>query len=122
MSHGSVHPLHPSRHGEAPIDSLTPVHFLTGFAAGVLGVNTYLAVLAFIGAKVVHQMMYLGPHALLKSDEGQSLGNEASDLLFEMAGLAVGEKLRERLTPEPATPVVAGLGLTYYPDGSWSKC
>ncbi len=117
MSDARVHPLHPSRHGEAPIDAHTPVHFLVGFAAGVLGVNTYLAVLVFIGAKVVDQVLHLGPHALLDGDEGQSLGNEAADLLFEMGGLAAGEKLREYLDVEPTALVpdapplpTAGLG------------
>lgn len=111
MPHARVHPLHPSRHGEAPVDVHTPVHFLVGFAAGVLGVNTYLAVCVFIGVKVVDQVLHMGPHALLKSDEGQSLGNEAADLLFEMGGLAVGEKLREKLAPEPTAPPVPTAGL-----------
>ncbi len=106
MSDARVHPLHPSRQGEAPVDVHTPVHFLTGFAAGVLGVNTYLAVLVFIGAKVVDQVLHAGPRALLKGDQGQSLGNEACDLLFEMGGLAVGEKLRENLLAQQVTPSV----------------
>jgi hypothetical protein len=94
--------LHPSHHGSALIDRHSPIHLLIGFAAGILGVNTYLAVAVFIGAKVVDEVVHAGPHALFKRGDGQSVGNELSDLLLEMGGLAAGEKLRERLLPAPA--------------------
>lgn len=104
--------LAPARVGEAVIDAQTPVHFLVGFIAGVLKIDPHVAVLTFIGAKVIDQALRAGAgHALFEREHGQSLGNELSDLLFEMAGLTVGEKLRDKLE-EPAP--TAGLGRLHF--------
>jgi hypothetical protein len=106
---GAVVSLAPANAGEAVIDAQSPVHFLVGFTAGILKVDPHLAVLVFIGAKVVEQALRSGPgHALLKREQGQSLGNELSDLLFEMGGLTVGEKLREHLDAQQEP--TAGIG------------
>jgi hypothetical protein len=112
--------LNRAHHGAAMIDAHSPIHLLVGFAAGVLGVNTYLAVLAFIGAKVVDEVVHTGPHALFRRGEGQSIGNELSDLLLEMGGLAVGEKLRERLLPAPLpTAGFSNFHATLTPNGAF---
>jgi|SRR5882672_6398485 len=118
--------LTPAHVGQAVIDAQTPVHFLVGFIAGVMKIDPHLAVLAFIGAKVVDQALRAGPsHALLERESGQSLGNELSDLLFEMAGLTAGERLREKLDEPAATAGIGrfqlqpylGFSATLYPNG-----
>jgi hypothetical protein len=94
-------------HGAALIDAHTPLHGVVGFAAGILGIDPHLAVAVFIGARIVEQSLHSGAkHALFEREEGQSLGNELTDLLFEVAGLHYGQSLRKRLLPEP----VAGVG------------
>ncbi len=102
--------LAPAKRGEALIDSHTPLHAIIGFAAGVMGIDPHLAMATFIGARLVEAALKSGAkHALFEREEGQSLGNEMTDLLFELGGLQLGEKLRERLTTEPEAPT-AGLG------------
>ncbi len=102
--------LAPAAHGEALIDAHTPLHAIVGFAAGVMGIDPHVAMLTFIGARIVEAALRSGTkHALFEREQGQSLGNELTDLLFELGGLQLGEKLRERLTTEPEAPT-AGLG------------
>ncbi len=120
--------LAPAHHGEALIDAHTPLHAVIGFAAGVMGVDPHVAMFVFIGARIVEAALKSGAkHAVFEREEGQSLGNEMTDLLFEVAGLHYGELLREKLTAEPAP--AAGLGrmhmnlsfvpqLTLYPNGT----
>jgi hypothetical protein len=101
--------LAPANRGEALIDAHSPLHAIVGFAAGILGVDPHVAMLTFIGARIVEAALKSGTkHALFGREEGQSLGNEMTDLLFELAGLHYGELLREKLTAEPAP--AAGLG------------
>ncbi len=120
--------LAPAHHGEALIDAHTPLHAIVGFAAGILGVDPHVAMMTFIGARIVEQALKSGTkHAIFGREEGQSLGNEMTDLLFEVAGLHYGEMLRERLTAEPQP--AAGLGRTgvqshmynpiFYPNGHY---
>lgn len=98
-----------AHHGEALVDAHTPLHALVGFAAGILGVDPHVAMMTFIGARIVEQALKSGAkHAVFEREEGQSLGNEMTDLLFEVAGLHYGETLRRRLTAEPEP--TAGLG------------
>ncbi len=98
-----------AHHGEALVDAHTPLHALVGFAAGILGVDPHVAMLTFIGARIVEQALKSGTkHAIFEREEGQSLGNEMTDLLFEIAGLHYGEMLRHKLTAEPEP--TAGLG------------
>lgn len=100
--------LAPSRQGEALIDSHTPLHAIVGFVAGLLGVEPHIAMMVFIGGRIVETSLRSGTkHALFEREHGQSLGNELTDLMFELGGLQLGEKLREKLVAhEPA----AGLG------------
>jgi len=110
--------LAPTKRGEALIDSHTPLHAVIGFAAGVMGIDPHLAMLTFIGARIVEQALRAGTkHALFGREEGQSLGNEMTDLLFELGGLRAGEALRERLLAEHEA-AAAGVGrvdFTFYP-------
>ena len=110
--------LAPRHHGEALIDAHTPLHAIVGFAAGVMGVEPHVAMLAFIGARIVEQALKAGTkEALFEREQGQSLGNEMTDLLFELGGLQLGEKLRARLL-DPEQPAAAGVGapqITFYP-------
>lgn len=98
--------------GGALVDASSPLHALVGFTAGVLGVEPHLAMMVFIGARIVEQSLRAGAkHALFGREQGQSLGNELTDLMLELGGLQLGEKLREHLQPEPA----AGLGAPRIP-------
>jgi len=100
--------LAPSHQGEALIDSHTPLHAIVGFVAGLLGVEPHIAMMVFIGGRIVEMSLRSGTkHALFEREGGQALGNEMTDLLFEMAGLHYGEMLREKLTTHEAS---AGLG------------
>lgn len=106
--------LAPAHHGAALIDAHTPLHAVVGFAAGILGVDPHVAMAVFIGARIVEASLKSGAkHALLGREEGQSLGNEMTDLLFEVGGLHYGQALRQRLTAEIP---VAGIG--YAPNRS----
>lgn len=99
----------PEHRGAALIDSHTPLHAIVGFAAGVLGVDPHVAMAVFIGARIVEQSLKSGTkHAVFGREEGQSLGNEMTDLLFEVAGLHYGEHVRHQLLA-PAEPT-AGIG------------
>jgi hypothetical protein len=115
----SVVSLAPAHHGEALIDAHSPLHAIVGFAAGVMGVEPHVAMLAFIGARIVEQALKAGTkEALFEREQGQSLGNEMTDLLFELAGLQAGERLRARLVAEPEPLPAAGVGnapLAWYP-------
>ena len=98
-----------AKHGGALIDGHTPIHAIVGFVAGALGVDPHLAVATFIGARIVEAALREGPaHALFAPESGQSLGNEMTDLLFEMGGLHFGQALRQKITGE--APAVHGLG------------
>lgn len=103
---------------EPLVDARSPLHATIGFAAGVMGIEPHLAMMVFIGARIVETALRENTErAIYDREEGHSLGNELSDLLFEMAGLHLGEKLRERLLEhhEPAAPA-AGVGTyTLYP-------
>lgn len=104
----------PKHHGQALVDMHSPVHFLVGFAAGVLGVDPHLAMATFVGAKIVDESLRQGfGHAVFGRESGQSLGNELADLMLEVGGLHAGAKLREHYTGQPAA--VHGLG-AYYQD------
>jgi len=110
MSSAPAISLAPAKHGEALIDAHTPLHAIVGFAAGVMGVDPHVAMITFIGARIVEQALRAGTkHALFEREEGQSLGNEMTDLIFELGGLHAGEVLRERLLAEHEAPT-AGLG------------
>lgn len=110
MTSAAAISLAPAKQGEALIDSHSPLHVVIGFAAGVMGIDPHVAVLTFIGARIVEAALKSGAkHAVFEREDGQSLGNEMTDLLLEMAGLRAGELLRERLTAEPEAPT-AGLG------------
>lgn len=101
--------LAPAKHGEALIDAHTPVHAIVGFAAGIMGIDPHVAMMVFIGARIVEASLKHGAgHAVFGREEGQSLGNEMTDLMFEVAGLHYGESLRHRLLAE--TTPAAGLG------------
>ena len=103
-----------AKHGGALVDAHTPLHAIVGFAAGVLGVDPHLAVATFIGARIVESALREGAkHALFAPEHGQSLGNEMTDLLFEMAGLHLGEAVRHKLTANPSPAPTAGLGYHY---------
>lgn len=100
-------------HG-ALIDSHTPLHGIVGFAAGVLGIDPHVAVAVFIGARIVEQSLHTDlRHALFEREGGQSLGNELTDLLFEVAGLHYGQALRKSLLAEPQP--AAGVGQYFVP-------
>lgn len=100
----------PAHHGAALIDAHTPLHALVGFAAGIFGVDPHVAMATFIGARIVEQALRNGTkHAVFGREEGQSLGNEMTDLLFEVGGLHYGQMLRKRLVPTAEAPV-DGLG------------
>ncbi len=109
--------LSSAHHGEAIVDAHSPLHAIIGFAAGISGIDPHVAMMMFIGARIVEHSLRSGPkHALLEREQGQSLGNEFGDLLFEVAGLHYGHALRERLTAEPQAPApVAGIGNYYFP-------
>ncbi len=111
MTSAAAISLAPAKRGEALIDSHTPLHAIVGFAAGVMGIDPHVAMLTFIGARIVEAALKSGPkHAFFEREEGQSLGNEMTDLLFELGGLHYGELLRERLLSENAAAPTAGLG------------
>ena len=68
--------LAPTSHGAALVDGHTPLHALVGFAAGILGVDPHVAMLTFIGARIVEQALKAGAKdAIFRPEEGQSLGN-----------------------------------------------
>lgn len=95
-------------HGEALIDAHTPLHAIVGFTAGIMGIDPHVAMMVFIGARIVEASLKSGTkHAVFGREEGQSLGNEMTDLMFEIAGLHYGESLRHRLLAEVP---VSGLG------------
>jgi len=103
----------PARQGEAVIDGLSPVHFLMGFAAGVLGIDPHLAIVTFVGAKIVDESLRQGArHAVFGRESGQSLGNELADVLLEVGGLHAGKMLRDKLGAPP--PAAHGLGFDYH--------
>lgn len=113
----------PERRGEAIIDAQSPLHFGVGFAAGALGVDPHIALMTFVGAKIVEESLSAGPkHAVFSRERGQSLGNELADILFEVAGLYYGKMLRTKLaerqaqaaTPIPVPAPAAGLGIDYH--------
>ncbi len=105
-----------AKHGGALIDGHTPIHALVGFIAGALGVDPHLAVATFIGARIVETSLREGPKHALFDPHAQSLGNELTDLLFEVGGLSAGQALRRKFTGEQP---VHGLGshLVTYPNG-----
>lgn len=107
----------PKRHGESVIDAHSPLHAIVGFAAGVAGIDSHLAMAIFISARIVEHSLRSGAqHALFKRETGQSLGNEMGDLLFEIAGLHYGKLLRAKLTAPAAQPApAAGLGFALHP-------
>lgn len=106
--------LAPAHHGEALIDAHTPLHAIVGFAAGVMGVEPHVAMLTFIGARIVEQALRAGTkEALFEREQGQSLGNEMTDLLFELGGLQLGERLRERLLAEPTPALAPAAGIDW---------
>lgn len=95
--------LAPAKRGEALIDSHTPLHAIVGFAAGVMGIDPHVAMITFIGARIVEAALKSGPkHAFFEREEGQSLGNEMVDLLIEIAGLHLGETVRDHVTKKKA--------------------
>ena len=53
MSRAPAISLDHAHSGEALIDAHTPLHALVGFAAGILGVDPHVAMLTFIGARIV---------------------------------------------------------------------
>lgn len=98
----------PERKGEAVIDLQSPLHFGVGFTAGALGLDPHLALIGFVGAKIVEESLSAGPrHAIFGRERGQSLGNELADILFEIAGLYYGKLLRTRLAERAAQQVPA---------------
>ena len=108
--------LAPAHHGEALIDAHSPLHAIVGFAAGVMGIEPHVAMLTFIGARIVEQALRAGTkEALFEREQGQSLGNEMTDLLLELSGLQLGERLRERLLAEPAPPPAPAAGWDWSP-------
>jgi len=112
-----------SKQGGALIDAHTPLHAIVGFAAGVLGVDPHVAMIVFIGARITEAALSEGArHALFEPEHGQSLGNELTDLLFEMGGLHAGEALRHKLLASSETEPTAGLGGNHhtitYPSGT----
>ncbi len=110
MTSAAAISLAPAKRGEALIDAHTPLHAIVGFAAGVMGIDPHVAMAVFVGARIVEATLKSGPkHAFFEREEGQSLGNEMTDLLFELGGLHYGELLRERLLSENEVPT-AGLG------------
>jgi len=106
-----------AHHGEAIVDGHSPVHALVGFAAGILGMDPHVAMMVFIGARIVEHSLRSGPaHALFGREKGESLGNEMGDLLFEVAGLHYGKMLRDKLVAAPHAPApTAGIGQYYFP-------
>jgi hypothetical protein len=105
-------------HVEPLVDARSPLHAIIGFAAGVMGVDPHLAMVAFVGARIVEQAFDEGTeHAVYAREEGHSLGNELTDLMFEIVGLHLGEKLRERLLEqhEPNATHAAGIGQLSFP-------
>lgn len=111
MSSGTV--SRTPAHGAGLIDSHTPLHGIVGFAAGILGIDPHVAVAVFIGARIVEQSLHTNlKHALFEREQ-QSLGNELTDLLFEVAGLHYGQALRRKLTSEPQP--AAGVGQYFVP-------
>ena len=107
-----------AKHGGALVDAHTPLHAIVGFVAGVLGVDTHLAVGVFIGARIVESSLRDGAKAaLLKPEHGQSLGNEMTDLLFEIGGLGAGQAIRQKFTGEqPVHGLGAHYPATYHPN------
>ena len=109
MSAAQAISLSGAHRGQPVIDAHSPVHFLLGFAAGIFGIDPHLAVITFVGAKIVDESLRSGPkHAVLGRERGQSLGNELADVLLEVGGLYYGKLLRAKLA-EPA-PATQGLG------------
>lgn len=106
----------PKRSGTALIDAQTPLSFIVGFAAGIFGIDPSLAMLTFVGAKVVDQSLSAGTErALFRRDTGESLGNQLTDVLVNFAGTQIGAQLRGRLAEQPAPEVpVSGLGIDYH--------
>ncbi len=106
----------PHAQGRALVDSHTPIHATVGFVAGLLGMDPHLAVAILIGAKIVEASLREGPaHALFEPEHGQSLGNELTDLLFEVGGLHYGHLLRERML-EAKAQQTAGIGRYHQPN------
>ena len=107
----------PAQRGEAIIDAHSPLHFGVGLAAGALGLDPHVALMTFVGAKIVGESLSEGPkHALFGRERGQSLGNELADILFEVAGLYYGKMLRTKMAAqqEPTAQPAAGLGIDYH--------
>jgi len=108
--------LEHGHHGEAIVDAHSPLHAIVGFTAGILGIDPHIAMMVFIGARIVEHSIVSSPtHALLGREQGQSLGNEMGDLLFEVAGLHYGKMLRERLVAPPPPLPTSGLGYALHP-------
>lgn len=106
----------PRARGKALIDAQTPTHAALGLAAGLLGLDTYLALAVLIGAKIVDASLRDGPaEALFSPGKGQALGNEMTDLLFEVGGLRLGHLLRERMQAAKGDQV-ATLGHYHHPN------
>lgn len=102
--------------GASAIDAQTPVHFLIGFAAGVMGVDPSVAALTFVGAKIVGQSLESNAErALLHRGQGESLGNQLSDVLVNFLGVQYGLHLRTRLlAPAAQQAPIEGIGADYY--------
>ena len=103
----------PKGPAQALVDAHSPVHFTVGFTAGVLGIDPHLALMAFIGARIVESALGEGLSKAIATEQRRSLGKELTNILLEVAGVYYGKTLRTRLA-EPPAPAVAGLGIDYY--------
>lgn len=108
--------LTPTQQGEAIVDAQTPLAFIVGFAAGIFGIDPSLAMVTFVGAKIVDQSLNANPkRALFRRERGESLGNQLADVLANFAGTQIGAQLRAKLNePAPAALELAGLGIDYH--------
>ena len=82
-------------HGQSAVDTSTPIHFALGLAAGLIGITPITAALLLtvgkIGVAAAEKNM---KHALFTRAKGESNMNELCDLLFEIAGVDIGARLR----------------------------
>lgn len=96
-------------------------------AAGLVGIPVYTAMMMFVGAKIVSRTIDTNAKkAIFERARSESLGNELTDLVFQMIGHQFGQYLRSTAkqavsggvgayyAPQPYVPI-AGFG-AYYVD------
>jgi hypothetical protein len=83
-----------SEQGVAAFDKRSVAHFGIGTAAGLLGVNPVLVILAALGYKAGMEMYRSGERGLTRRQQGESCLNQITDVLLTVAGVYAGGTVR----------------------------